>query len=330
MQQYSVNYYVALLSESVIMEAIGDTGHLSDLSTFYKSTLAPMLKNPDVTSDQVYDIIVNEMMKYKDHGVSPANLSKFMKEIQNIKGSWDQDPQKHGMYKSPQEEMISYLGYWLTSGMVGSAKQFDRKPDITRKEWQNTPDSSGTAKGGPPAMAGAGTGAGGGKRRTFGEDVQRTMQALNEMDEMDQLTGGVGSAPIMQDDDIANTPEYQLMDMDPNRVNQFALANPDHGADEASAKLIKIAKYGPNYQNAQESLRAIGKFWQVNGDDVLKAYDEWHSEDTETRAKIVQFLETNGQAFNITPPTAVQHSDDEMMGSFNEVSNAPPDEEAMQ
>lgn len=324
MSQYSVNYYVALLSESVIMEAIGDTGHLSDLSTFYKSILAPMLNDPSVTSDQVYDIIVNEMMKYKDHGISPTNFNKFMKEIQNIKRSWDQDPQKHGMYKTPQEEMISYLGYWLTSGLVGSAKKFDRKPDITRREWANTPDSSGTAKGGPPATMPS-------KRRTFGEDVDRTMQALNEMEEMDQLTGGVGSAPIMQDEDIANTPEYQLLDMDPKRVNQFALANPDHGTEEACHKILKIAKYGPNYGHAQDSLRAIGKFWQVNGDDVLKYYDEMYgSEGNSDRGKVVQFLETSGQAFNITPPTAVQHSEDDMIGSFDEVSNAPPNEEAMQ
>ena len=63
----------------------------------------------------------------------------------------------------------------------------------------------------------------------------------------------------------------------------------------------------------------------------MKYYDEMYgNEGNGDRGKVVQFLETNGQAFNIAPPTAVQHSEDDMIGSFDEVSNAPPNEEAMQ
>jgi hypothetical protein len=182
---FSVNYYVTLLSEQVVQEGIGDDGHLHDLSGFYKNSLAPLANDPNVSADDVYGIIVNEMSKYNGHGISPQNFNKFKKELDGIKRSWDagQPPPGGIKYKSPQENMISYVGYWLTSGMVGSANKYERKPDITRgNDWINAPSGNAGATAAPTA-AHKGHRA---SARSFGEsrdaDVNFVLRALNEED----------------------------------------------------------------------------------------------------------------------------------------------------
>lgn len=282
-EYYSPSYYVALLSERAIMEAIGDTGHLSDLSSFYKTVLVPMGHQPDVGAEEVYDVISNEMMKYKDHGVSAQNLSKFIKELTNIKQSWLADPQKHGMYKSPKEEMISYLGYWLTSGMVGSAKKFDRKPDITRREWANTPDSSGTAKGAPAPV--------GGGRRSFGEDknksgnlmtedVKRSLNALNE-----SFGDDTGTANEMMDaPPVEVNPEAQ-MDAPPEETNNF-----DEGCGDANALVEQLGQalqqhtttLEPGHQeNVMKAWEAFLSAFHLTADDGDMDADDFGDETAE-------------------------------------------------
>lgn len=262
-EYFSPSYYVALLGERVIQEAIGDTGHLSDLSTFYKSVLAPMANAPDTSPEQVYDVIANEMMKYKGTGISPQNFAKFMNELTKINRSWQADPQKHGMYKSAQEEMISYLGYWLTSGMVGSAKQFDRKPDITRREWAETPAGPGTAKG-APAMAG------GGRSRTFGEDKNNTGKLMSEdvRRSLSALTEGFGDDTgtpneTMDAPPVENNPEPE-MDMAPEEeVNNF-----DESCGDACTLVDQLG------QALQQHVTTLEPGHQEN---VLKAWEAFVS-----------------------------------------------------
>ncbi len=125
----------------------------------------------------------------------------------------------------------------------------------------------------------------------------------------------------MSDEKLMNTPEQLwIPNVEPGRAANIAKKYPDHGRQEAVAKVVKLVTYGflkakgidPNkahgiskgcekiVNNANDALKAIGSQWQLNGTDLIKSASQQlvYCEPGEA-IKFAEFLEQHGKDYNI-------------------------------
>lgn len=126
----------------------------------------------------------------------------------------------------------------------------------------------------------------------------------------------------MSDEKLMNTPErLWIPNVEPGRAENIAKKNPEHGKQEAVAKIMKLVVYGflrirghspqqshavangteKMINNANDSLRAIGSKWQLNGSDLLKSASRnlYYCEPGEA-LKLADFLEQHGKDYGIS------------------------------
>jgi len=106
---------------------------------------------PPMTADDLYNKILDTWKEAVGQGLSQEQFDEFKGILDDIRSEWRAQPggPVRG-HQYEQQHLAAYPAQWLTAGLVGSARRFEKAPGVGSHDWiWNAPDTGATASGGP-------------------------------------------------------------------------------------------------------------------------------------------------------------------------------------